>query len=471
MTIKLTALFAALWLAGCASVGVVDPAQLPQPPAAYKTTAAEAPAIQAAWWQPFADPALDDLVARALAANTSVQAAANRLAQARAALGGAEATRLPQVGVAAGAGRAADPGAQGATQYSAGLNLAYELDLGGRLLHERNASALDLRAREQLLADARLLVQANVARGYLALRALDAERDIVRGTVAAYAETLSLTEKRARAGDVADLDLARVRAELAANEAEALALDRRRVELETALAVLLGEPASNFRLAPTAWTTALPAVPVGLPSELLQRRPDLAAARSQLQAAQARVGVAQAAWFPNIALTGGAGYASTDLGDLFKWSARSWGIGALLSLPLLDGGRREAGVQGANAQLDGALASYRDQVLTAFKDVEDQLSALRILGSQSEVQAKAVASASRATQLSDARYRNGYVSQLDLLDARRSELRNRRQALQVRSAQYQSTVGLIRALGGGWADPATADATPATGANAQVAAR
>jgi multidrug efflux system outer membrane protein len=262
-----------------------------------------------------------------------------------------------------------------------------------------------------------------------------------------------------------------VETEMASTESEALTLDRRRAELEHALAVLTGEPASSFEMKPEKWATALPAIPAGVPATVLTRRPDVSAAQRSVLAAQARVGVAQAAWFPNIALTGGAGYASSDLGDLFKWSARSWGIGALLSLPLLDGGRREAGVQGASAQLDGALASYRDQVLTAFKDVEDQLSALRILDSQSGVQAKAVASASRATQLSDARYRNGYISQLDLLDARRSELRNRRQALQVRSAQYQSTVGLIRALGGGWSEQATADAAPAAGADAQLAAR
>lgn len=452
MRTTLTSLVAALALAGCASVGSVDPAQLPQPPAAYKTATADAPALQATWWQPFADPTLDDLVARALAANTSVQAAANRLAQARAVLGGAEAARLPQAGLSAGAGRAADPGAPGLTQYNAGLNLAYELDLGGRLLHERNASALDVRAREQLLADARLLVQANVARGYLALRALDAERDIVRGTVAAYAETLSLTEKRARAGDVADLDLARVRAELAANEAEAFALDRRRVELETALAVLLGEPASRFALAPMPWATALPAVPAGLPSELLQRRPDLAAARSQLEAAQARVGVAQAAWWPSLSLTAQGGGASSELSNLLKRGASTWGVGLLAALPIFDGGARQAGVDAATAQLDGAAIAFREQFLLALKDVEDQLGALALLQQQGEANARAVAAAGQALKLSDTRYRNGLVSQLELLDARRSELANRRAALQVRSAQYQATVGLIRALGGGWRD-------------------
>lgn len=452
MKLNLTPLFAALLLAGCASVGWVDPAQLPQAPAAYKTAAANAaPALTASWWQPFADPVLDDLVGRAMAANTSVQLAANRLAQARAALGSAQAARLPQLGASAGAGRnTPTPGAPGATQYSAGLNLAYELDLGGRLLHERDAAALDVQAREQLLADARLLVQANVARGYLALRALDAERDIVQGTVAAYTETLALTEKRARAGDVADLDLARVRAELAANEAEALALDRRRVELETALAVLLGEPASNFRLAPTTWATALPAVPAGLPSELLQRRPDLAAARSQLQAAQARVGVAQAAWWPSLSLTAQGGGVSSELSDLLKSGASTWGVGLLAALPIFDGGRREAGVNAVKAQLDGSAIAFREQFLLALKDVEDQLGALSLLQAQGEASARAVAAAGQALKLSDTRYRNGLVSQLELLDARRSELANKRAALQVRSAQYQATVGLIRALGGGW---------------------
>ena len=459
MKSTLTPLFAALLLAGCASVGSVDPAQLPQAPVAYKaTSAANAPVLAASWWQPFADPVLDDLVGRAMAANTTVQAAANRLAQARAALGGAEAARLPQVGVSAGAGRSSTPGPQPvpqpATQYNAGLNLAYELDLGGRLLHERNAAALDVRAREQLLADARLLVQANVARGYLALRALDAERDIVNGTVSAYGETLSLTEKRARAGDVADLDLARVRAELAATEADAISLERRRAELETALAVLVGEPASNFRLAPTAWTTALPAVPAGLPSELLQRRPDLAAARSQLQAAQARVGEARAAWWPSLSLTAQGGGVSNELSNLLKSGASTWGIGLLGALPIFDGGRREAGVNAAKAQLDGEAIAFREQFLLALKDVEDQLAALTLLQAQGEANSRAVSAAGQALKLSDTRYRNGLVSQLELLDARRTELANRRTALQVRSAQYQATVGLIRALGGGWSEGA-----------------
>jgi multidrug efflux system outer membrane protein len=218
--------------------------------------------------------------------------------------------------------------------------------------------------------------------------------------------------------------------------------------------VLLGElPSSltvNEQAADSDWGGALPQVPPGVPSTVLARRPDVAAAQRAMQAAQARVGVAQAAWFPDVSLTASGGFASTDLGDLFKWSARAWGVGALMSQPIFDGGRRDANVQNANAQWDAAAASYREQVLVAFQEVEDQLSALRLLSSQASTQAQAVDSASRATVLSSSRYRNGYVSQLELLDARRSELANRRLALQVRAAQYQSTIGLIRALGGGW---------------------
>ncbi len=220
--------------------------------------------------------------------------------------------------------------------------------------------------------------------------------------------------------------------------------------LSTPLAVLVGEVASTFQIAPVEWVTALPVIPAGVPSSVLVRRPDIAAAQTTLQAAQARVGVAKTAWFPSISLTATGGYAAPEVGDLFKLSMRAWGIGALLSLPIFDGGQREAGVQSANAELDIALANYREQVLVAFRDVEDQLSALRLLAEQSEAQSRSVASSSRATLLSDARYRNGFVSQLELLDAQRSELRNRRQALQVKAAQYLSTVGLIRALGGGW---------------------
>ena len=460
---KLLPLIAALVLAGCATVPEIDPASLPATPVAFKepgarfTVAAPAAASpRGEWWKAFGDAKLDDLIERADRNNNDIRIAAARLAQARAIARITDADRSPQLGVGASVARV-DGFANGSSgpvrNFAAvGANLGYEVDLFGKLARASDAAALDARSREALLQSTRLLVQAEVAQTYLALRALDVERALVRGTVSAYQGTLDLTERRFRAGDVAELDVARARTEVAATESEALALDRRRAELENALAVLVGEVASTFDLRSAEWNTALPVIPAGVPSTVLTRRPDVSSAQLGMLAAQQRVGVAKAAWFPDVSLTASGGYASSELSDIFKWSARAWGVGMLFSLPVLDGGRREAGVQNAGAQLDEAVARYRQEVLVAFRDVEDQLAQLRLLAEQGEAQARAVDSAARTTSLSDARYRNGLVSQLELLDARRSELRNRRQALQVRSAQYQATVGLVRALGGGWGE-------------------
>jgi len=450
---------AAVLLAGCSSTPPgIDPAALPPLPAEFRenwTVAAPAAAQpRGEWWKAFADPALDRLVEQANRGNASVQVAAARLRQARAFVRAVDAERALQLDAGVGANRVrgivnGSPG-PARSLFSAGADLSYEVDLFGRLAQATDAAQLDAQAGEALLQSTRLLVQAEVAQAYLALRALDTERFLVRATLTAYRDTLALTERRWRAGDVAELDVARASAEVAATESEALALDRRRAELVHAIAVLLGEVASNFYMETAEWSTALPAIPAGVPGTVLSRRPDVSAAQQGMLAAQARVGVAQAAWFPAVTLTATGGYASPELSDLFQWSSRAWGMGALLSLPILDGGRRKAGIENAGAELDAALARYREQILVAFKDVEDQLAALRLLAEQAEAQGRAVASASRSTSLSDARYRAGYVSQLELLDAQRSELRNRRQALQVRSAQYQATVALVRALGGGW---------------------
>jgi multidrug efflux system outer membrane protein len=451
-----------LLLAGCASTPPpIDASRLPEVPASFKegdgrwTVAPPAEAQpRGEWWKAFSDPVLGELVERAGRGNAGIQLAAARLAQARAVARATDADQSLQVGVGASANRLRGivGGSSGPARslFAAGADLSYEIDLFGRLSQASDAAGLDVRSREGLLQSARLLVQAEVAQIYLALRALDVERALVRGTVGAYRGTLELTERRFRAGDVAELDVARARTEVAATESEALALDRRRAELEHALAVLVGEVPSSFAVEASEWRTAMPVIPAGVPGTVLTRRPDVSAAQNTLLAAQARVGVAKAAWFPRVALTASGGHASPELSDLFESSSRAWALGALAALPLLDGGRRKAGVESASAELEAALAFYREQILVAFRDVEDQLAALRLLAEQSEAQGRAVESASRSTALSDVRYRNGYVSQLDQLDAQRSELRNRRQALQVRSAQYQATVALVRALGGGW---------------------
>jgi multidrug efflux system outer membrane protein len=468
----LSPLVFALVLAGCATSVPIPPNTPPAPPAAFKEVegarfAALPPAEaqpRGQWWKAFGDPVLDDLIARAETGNNSLSVAAAHLAQARALVRSTNADRLPQIGASAGASRATLTPGTGAplgakdTVLSAGVNASYDADLFGRLKKATDAASLDATASEALLQSTHLLIQASVAQTYFQLRALDADRAIVRQTVAAYDDTLRLTERRMQAGDLAELDFVRVRAEVAATQSQAIALDRARTQVEHALAVLLGEVPSNFTLSEADWNGQPPHIPAGLPSALLTRRPDVSAAQSSMLAAQARVGVAQAAWFPDLSLTASGGFASTDLGDLFKWSARAWGIGALFSLPIFDGGRRAAGIDNATAQFGEAAANYREQVLVAFRDVEDGLSSLRLLSEQADQQSQAVASATRATVLSDTRYRNGYVSQLDLLDARRSELANRREALQVRAAQYQATVGLIQALGGGWGGTPVASA-------------
>lgn len=449
-----------LSLAGCAAPLPLEK-KLPATPAAFKEAdqrSSEAVPATAHphgdWWKVFADPLLDDLVARSANSNTTIQQAAARLTQARALARAAGANRMPQAGLNAGVSRQGGPlinaaGADG-TLINTAANLSYEIDLVGKLSKAAEAANLDVQSRDALLRSAHLLVQADIAQAYLSLRALDAERALVRETADAQRETLRLIERRQKAGLVPELDVARARAEAAATDAEGLALDRRRAELEHALAFLTGEAPSTFRIDSIEWKAALPVIPPGIPSAVLARRPDVSAAQRSMQAAQTRLGLAHTAWFPNLALTASGGFASTELGDLFKLSARAWGIGAVLALPLFDGGRRAAAIDGAGADLELALANYREQMLVAFRDVEDQLSALRLLAAQAEALVAASQAASRAAELADSRYRSGLSSQLDALDARRGELRNRRAALAVQSLRYQVTVGLVRALGGGW---------------------
>uniref|UniRef100_UPI00289E5B27 TolC family protein n=1 Tax=Comamonas terrigena TaxID=32013 RepID=UPI00289E5B27 len=300
-------LAAALFLAGCMShplAPVTADAALPVPAHFSNsaegqnwTTAAPAEAQpRGAWWLGFSDPVLTGLVERAADGNTSIQEAAARLAEARSLLRTADAQRAPQLGVSTGAVRQAGITTTGsavpATVVTAGLNLSYELDLFGRLSKASDAARLDAQARAALLQSTRLLVQAEVAQTYLQLRAVQAEHGLVTASLAAYRDTLHLTQRRFQAGDVAELDVARVQTEVAATEAEALSLAQQQAQLQHALAVLVGEVASGFAVPAAAAEAALPVVPPGVPATVLARRPDVAAAQASIMAAQARVGVA-----------------------------------------------------------------------------------------------------------------------------------------------------------------------------------
>jgi len=470
----------ALWLAGCATTPAASEA--PVVPAAYATSTAPVegswqparPAEASArgtWWTSFADPQLDGLQARALQANPSLASAAARVQAARSVLRGAESARWPQLNVQTGAARSrAAPASLGlpegastpiSTLLQAGLGASYEVDLFNRVGGTINAAQADAGRVDANYRSVLLALQGDVAQTYFALRTLDAEIAQLDATVGLRSENARLIDKRFQAGDVAEFDQARARTELATVQAEAVALRAQRARLDHGLALLLGESPSRFTLAPSPLTDSVtvPLVPPGVPSELLERRPDVAGAQLAVQAASARVGVARAAWFPALTLTANGGYASSQLEDLFKWSSRAWLASVVLSLPLIDGGRNRAAVQGAEAQLEGVAADYRTVVLSAFADVENQLSDLRSVQEQVVFTDRAVASARRAAQLADKRYRAGEDSYFQLIDTQRNLLTIERQSVKLRGQWASSTVGLIRALGGSWDRPAS-PATP-----------
>jgi multidrug efflux system outer membrane protein len=461
-------LVAALVLAGCAAPEfhqpqVATPAAFKEDAAAGKWKPAQPAEAQARgeWWKAFHDARLDLLVAEATAANQNLAAAAARVKQARALAGVARADRIPQVGLQAGAQRGRDSAvAQGLAPgspvtpgnvFQAGLGIGYELDLFGRVASNVSAAQADAAGSEATFRSVLLALQADVAQTWLRLRGTDAELDLLGQTVGLREEGVHITQRRFELGQIGELDLARAKSELALTRADAVALTRQRSQLEHALAVLLGRPAAAFDAVHDPLPEGgLPAIPAGLPSALLERRPDIAAAQRAMIAANARIGVARAARFPLLQLTGAGGGESADLSDLFKWSSRSWLLGAALSLPLVDGGRGRANVERSEAVLEEAVAVYRQDVLTAFAEVEDNLSGLRTLAEQAEEIDAAQAAAQRSAELADKLYRGGRSSYLELLDAQRNLAGAQRTAVQLRSSRALATVALIRALGGGW---------------------
>jgi multidrug efflux system outer membrane protein len=472
----LTPLLAALILAGCAAPELRAP-QI-DVPAAFKESAAPAPdASQAArwkpaqpaeaqprgeWWKAFNDSTLNRLIDDAGAANANLAAAAARMKQARALAGVAEADRAPAVGAEFGPRRARispvsvrlpqDTPMRPVTAWRGQLTASYEVDLFGRVAGNVSAAQADAAASEATYRSVLLALQADVAQTYFRLRATDAELAFLNETVRLRDENVRIQQRRYELGDLGELEPARARTELSTTRAEAIALQRQRAQLEHALAVLLGKPAASFTAQsdPLPETSALPGIPAGLPSALLERRPDIAAAQRAMMAANARIGVAKSAMFPMLRLTGAGGGESEDLSDLFKWSSRSWVLGALLSLPIIDGGRNRANVARSEAALEESVAGYRQSVLTAFAEVEDNLAGLRTLAGQAQAIDDAVISARRSTELAGKLYQAGRTSYLDLLDAQRNLATVERSAVQLRGTRATTTVALIRSLGGGW---------------------
>ncbi len=439
--------------------------------------AAPADAIpRGAWWKLFNDPVLDGLEQRALAANQDLRAAAAGVEQARAAAGFARSAYWPQVAANGAAGRERTsvtvdnplPSAV-TTSYRVPFEATWELDLFGRVRRLTESTRAEADASAAEFESVRLALTAEIATDYFSLGAIDREIAILNDTTALRRRALELVQARVKSGVAMDFDAARAETEVASSEAESAALLNRQAALQNALAVLSGEPPSAFSFAGSADGppashpnggraarapgSALPvpsAIPAGLPAELLERRPDIAAAERSLAAANARIGVAKAAFFPAISLTGSAGFASGDIDRLAESDSRIWSIGPRLYLPIFQGGRNRANLARSEAAFAESVAIFRQRVLVAFREVQDALTATRLLAEQAAAQDRAVASARRAVTLAQKRYDSGFVPFIEVIDAHRTSLSVERGSAQLAAERLNTSVALIKALGGGW---------------------
>lgn len=450
-------------LAGCAQVA---PTSLPEVPVASsfkegpQTTLTAIP-LAGPWWQVYGDAELDRLEQQLLRNSPDLASAMARYRQARAATDAARAAQSPTVGASANVQRdrqsALRPlrGAGSPDEYNSGtlgLDFSYEVDLWGRIARQVDAGVASQYAAGADLAWARLSLQAQLADTLFALRELDDEVQLISETATAYGDALALIERRHGQGIASGLDLARSQNQLEATHSQLQQSQAQRAVLEHAIAALVGESASSFSIPahPQRQALAVPAIPAGVPSTLLQRRADIVAAQMRVVAAGATVGAAKTAFFPSLVLGGQAGWQSSDLARFAQMPNLYWAIGPSLAMSLFDGGRRRAQVAQAQAALDEAGEHYRSTVLSAFVQVEDQLALLARYGAAAQAEKLAGDAAGDALRHADIRYRQGAASYLEVVTAQTAHLESRRSELQMESRQLRASVQLVRALGGGW---------------------
>lgn len=422
------------------------------------------------WWSVFQDAALDRLEHQLDGDNPTLSGALGRYDEARAYLAQVQGDLLPSVGLNADLthNRQSDNrplrGANQPDLYPAdtiGGSIAYDLDLWGRVRNRVAAGKAEAAASADDLAAIKLSLEAQLATAYISLRGYDQQIGLLSAAVDAYGKADAMTERRFRGGIASGLDTSRSGTQLAEAQAQLADVTAARALTEHAIASLIGTPASVFSLPVTTTPLALPAPPAAIASTLLQRRPDVAAAERRMAAANAEIGVARAAFFPDITLGGQGGFQNTGLPALLTAPNLFWSVGPSAVLSLFDGGKRRAQVAIARAGWTQATADYRAQVLRAFQDVEDNLARLHFYGAEAEAEKRAVDQAGQTEQLSMNRYVKGAVSYLDVVTAQTTALRTRRQALTLDTLRLQASVNLIRALGGGWTNPAqTAAAAP-----------
>jgi multidrug efflux system outer membrane protein len=451
-----------LLFSGCALGPDYQPPE-PLAPSAYKHGAPWKEASPAdllakgAWWEIYADLKLNRLEEQAAEANQSLKATYARMAQIQAAAGISAAERVPRLDLNASASRKRSSGdllppgqLQISNQFDLPFVLSYEIDLWGRVRRSVEAATADAQKATADYQALLLTLQADVAQSYFRLRALDAEISLLEQSVVLRQEALRMVKSRYEHGQIGQIDLLRAETELTLTQGERVGLQKQRSELENRIATLIGKSASNFSLAAAPLENEPPPIKAGLPSSLLERRPDVAAAERQMAAASARIGVAKTAFFPAISLTGSAGFSSKQAGNLFDWDNRTWGLGPAVSLPIFDGGRNSANYDRSKSAYEEAIANYRQQVLVAFQEVEDGLSGLQLLDQQNRFFQQAVKAAIEAREISEKRYRAGLVSYIEVIDTQRSALQAKRQHTINRGQQMTTSVLLIKALGGGW---------------------
>lgn len=431
-------------------------------PAAYKEMAGwkrAEPRDQLArgeWWTMFGDRELDALAARVDVSNQTIRIAEANLRQAQALAAQARAGLFPTVSAGASAVRTRSPSGAGASavtsnNYDLAASASWELDVWGRVRRGVEAGEANWQASAADLEAARLSTQAALVQTYIALRVADAQRRLLDETVAAYERSLQLTRNRYAAGVAAKVDVVQAEVQLQSAQAQRVDVGLDRAQLEHAIAVLVGVPPADLSIAPaTAVVAVLPAIPVGVPSELLERRPDIAAAERAVAAANARIGVAQAAFYPSLTLSAAGGYRSGSFADWLSAPSWFWSLGAALAQTLFDGGLRRAVSDQAIAAYDGQVAEYRQTVLAGFQEVEDNLAALRILAEEARYLEEATRAARQSVELTTNQYNAGIVSFLNVIAAQTIALNNERTLLSVQGRRFGASVQLVRALGGGW---------------------
>jgi multidrug efflux system outer membrane protein len=441
-------------------VAPLAPAFTEPPPPAPAAAAADAIAYQN-WWSVFHDPKLDDLEKQADAANRDIKVAVEHVDEASASTKIDSSYLLPTIGAAPNASRNREAQyrpnngntyGQAATYNDIQLPVvaSYEVDAFGRVRRSIESARASQQATQADLRFVRLSIEASVAMDYYALRESDEQLSIFHATIADFTQSLALITARFQHGLNGELDVKQAEALLDQTQTQEQALEIQRAQLEHALAVLLGRTVEGFSLPAQPTTPAPPAIPVGLPADLLDRRPDITEADRYVAAATAQIGIAKAAYYPQFSLTGAAGYESTNPVSLLNWQNTVASLGASITAPIFTAGRLKAGIEQAQAQFRQSLDQYEQTVLVAYQEVEDQLAALHFLAGESDSETRAVADAQRAEEIALERYKAGLVGDLDVVYAEQTVLTDEQTEAQISGQRLVASVALIKALGGGW---------------------